>query len=103
MKRKATQKLPPGWTAERVRAVIDHYDNQTDDEAAAEIEAAEDAPLPRFSGETWMSVPTKLVGAVHRLIKEHEKRGLRTGLRNAKNKPAGKRPKKNAGHVGTTV
>jgi hypothetical protein len=32
--------FPPGWDEERILAVIAHYENQTDDERAAEIEAA---------------------------------------------------------------
>ena len=31
--------FPPGWDEERVREVIDHYESQTDEEAAAEYEA----------------------------------------------------------------
>ena len=38
MKKKT--KLPPGWTDKRVREVIQHYENQTEDEQYAEIEAA---------------------------------------------------------------
>ena len=34
------QKFPPGWNEARVRQVIEHYETQSDDERAAEIEAA---------------------------------------------------------------
>ena len=34
------QKLPEGWTEERIKKVIDHYESQPDDEAIAEDEAA---------------------------------------------------------------
>ena len=34
------QKFPPGWDERRVREVIAHYDSQTEEEQAAEIEAA---------------------------------------------------------------
>lgn len=74
MKRRTPQKLPPGWTEEKVRAVAEYYDNQSDEEGAAEIESAEEAPFPQFAGRTWMSVPTKLVATVTALIKEHEKK-----------------------------
>ena len=37
---KKKQNLPEGWTEERVRKVIAHYENQTDEERMAEIEAA---------------------------------------------------------------
>lgn len=33
-------KFPPGWDEERVRRVLAHYEEQTEDEAAAEDEAA---------------------------------------------------------------
>jgi hypothetical protein len=72
MKRATTQRFPAGWNEKKVRAVIAHYDQQTDEEGAAEIEAASEAP-----GETWMSVPTELVGAVTRLIKDHDLKGAR--------------------------
>ena len=62
------QKLPRGWTEKKIRAVIAHYDNQTEDEAAAEIESAPEA------SETWMSVPTELVDEVTRLIESHGKK-----------------------------
>jgi len=41
MKRKILNQFPPGWDERRVRKVIEHYDNQTDEEAAAELEAFE--------------------------------------------------------------
>jgi hypothetical protein len=58
------QKLPPGWTEERVRKVIEHYENQTEEEQAAEIEA-------EFAADnvTWVAVPTELVPKVVQLIK----------------------------------
>ena len=34
------QQFPPDWNEERVREVIAHYDNQTEEEQCAEIEAA---------------------------------------------------------------
>lgn len=54
---------PPGWDERRVREVIDYYENQTDEEAAAEADAAFEAPT-----ETMMSVPNDLVPAVRELI-----------------------------------
>jgi hypothetical protein len=39
MKRKTLNQFPPGWDERRVRKIIEHYDNQTDEEAAAELEA----------------------------------------------------------------
>jgi hypothetical protein len=57
------QKFPPGWDAERIRQVIDHYDNQDEDEQFAEIEAAQQA-----EGITMMAVPTELVPEVRALL-----------------------------------
>jgi hypothetical protein len=34
------QKLPKGWTHEKIRGAIDHYENQTGKEAVAEMEQA---------------------------------------------------------------
>ena len=34
------QKSPEGWSKERIKGVIDHYESQSDDEAIAEDEAA---------------------------------------------------------------
>jgi hypothetical protein len=41
-------RFPEGWDEERVREVLDYYENQTDEEAAAEDEAAfeNEAPTP---------------------------------------------------------
>lgn len=62
------QKLPPGWDEARVRRVIDHYDKLTDEERAAEIEAAAEA-----ADQTMISVPTDLVPAVLKMIARHRK------------------------------
>ena len=37
-------KFPPGWDEERVKTVLAHYEEQSDDEAVAEDEAAYEAP-----------------------------------------------------------
>jgi hypothetical protein len=34
------QKFPPGWDEKRVQDLIAHYENQTEDEEFADIEAA---------------------------------------------------------------
>lgn len=56
-------KFPPGWNAERVKSVIEHYEAQSEDEAVAEDEAAYEMP-----GQTIMEVPTDIVPAVRELI-----------------------------------
>jgi hypothetical protein len=62
------QQFPPGWNERRVRAVIDHYERLTDEELAREIEAA-----PELTEETLISVPTKLVPEVQKLIRRHQR------------------------------
>jgi hypothetical protein len=57
------QQFPPGWDEDRVRRVLAHYENQTEDEAVAEDEAAFEA-----EGQTVMVVPTDLVPAIQKLI-----------------------------------
>jgi hypothetical protein len=73
MKHTTKQRLPAGWSEKKVRDLIRHYDHQTDDEGAAEIEGAQEAP-----GETWMSVPSELVPAVVELIERHEARAAKS-------------------------
>ena len=57
------QRFPEGWDLERVQKLIAHYDNLSDDELAAEHEAALEAV-----DHTWMAVPNDLVPAVRALI-----------------------------------
>ncbi len=54
---------PKGWDRKRVEALIDHYDNQTDDEAIAEAEAAYKSVTT-----TMMQIPVDLVPKVQKLI-----------------------------------
>jgi hypothetical protein len=59
--------FPPGWDEERVRRLIAHYEEQTEEEAVAEDEAA-------FEDETQVSmmIPVELVPAVRELIAKHQ-------------------------------
>ena len=59
----AINDFPKGWDEARVRSVIDHYENQTEEEALAEDEAAFNDPT-----QTPMMVPRELVPEVMRLI-----------------------------------
>ena len=61
------EKYPPGWNEARVRRVLEYYESQSDEEAAAEIEAA-------FKGRTHttMEVPVALVPIVRTLIAERK-------------------------------
>jgi hypothetical protein len=56
-------KFPPGWDEERIRQVLAHYENQTEDEQFAEIEAAHEG-----ADVTMMAVPTELVPEVRALL-----------------------------------
>ncbi|MBI2117198.1 MAG: hypothetical protein HYT85_19280 [candidate division NC10 bacterium] len=56
-------KFPPGWDEERVRRVLEYYENQTDEEAVAEDEAAFESTT-----QTLMEVPVELVPEIRELI-----------------------------------
>lgn len=60
--------FPKGWNEKRVKKLIAHYENQTDEEAIAEDEAP-------FAGEetTVMEIPNKLVSAVRKLLAQVQK------------------------------
>lgn len=73
-----TEKYPRGWNAARVQRVLEHYESQTDEEAAAEIEAGLDG--------TTMEVPRALVPAVRELIAK------RKAARTKTSRDAGMRP-----------
>jgi len=56
-------KFPKGWDEERVKRVLDYYENQTEDEAVAEDEAAwED------TSQTFIEVPSELVPVIRELV-----------------------------------
>jgi hypothetical protein len=63
MTKKKKHAYPAGWDDERIRKLAEHYDNQTEDEQAAEHEAAFLA-----EGQTVMVVPTELVPEIVKLI-----------------------------------
>ncbi len=56
-------RFPPGWDDERVKRVLSHYENQSDEDAAAEDDAV-------FEGTstTVMEIPKHLVADVRELI-----------------------------------
>jgi len=63
-------RFPQGWDEDRVRKILEHYEQQTDEEAVAEDEAAfEDA------GQTFIEVPRELVPAVREMIAKNARRG----------------------------
>ncbi len=57
------QKFPPGWDENRVKEMIVHYENQTEDEEFADIEEAREA-----EDITLMAIPTELVPEVRALL-----------------------------------
>jgi hypothetical protein len=60
-------KFPPGWDEERVRRVLAHYEEQTEEEALAEDEAGFEDQT-----QTVMEIPNELVPAVRELIAKHQ-------------------------------
>jgi len=62
-------RFPPGWDEERIRKVLWHYEEQTEEEAVAEDEAAFDDP-----SQTFMEVPNDLVPEIRSLIAKHQAR-----------------------------
>jgi hypothetical protein len=57
------QEFPPGWDEKRVKEYIAHYENQTEEEEFADIEAAREA-----DDVTLMAIPTELVPEVRALL-----------------------------------
>ena len=57
------QRLPRGWTEKRIRELAAYHDHQTEEQQAAEIEAALSA-----KNETLMVVPTELVPEILAII-----------------------------------
>jgi hypothetical protein len=60
------KKYPRGWDESRVRRVLDYYESQSDEAAAAEIDAAFES--------TTMQVPVALVPTVRQLIAKRKTR-----------------------------
>jgi hypothetical protein len=56
-------RYPQGWDEERVRRVLEHYEQQSENEAVAEDEAAYEQTT-----HTIMDVPIRLVPVVRELI-----------------------------------
>jgi hypothetical protein len=67
MTKKRKHVYPVGWDEGRIRKLAEHYENQTEDEQAAEHEAAFLA-----EGQTVMVVPTELVPEIVRLISKKQ-------------------------------
>ncbi len=61
-------RFPPGWDEKRVRKVLAHYEDQSEEEAVAEDEAAREDPR-----QTLMEIPNELVPEVRELLARREK------------------------------
>jgi hypothetical protein len=57
------QRLPKGWTEEKIRKLAEHHDKLTENQQAAEIEAG-----LTEENHTVMVVPTELVPEIVKLI-----------------------------------
>ena len=60
-------RFPPGWDEEKVRRILSHYEEQTEEEAVAEDEAAFEDQT-----QTVMEIPNELVPVVRELIAKHQ-------------------------------
>ena len=60
-------KFPPGWDEKKVRKVLAHYEEQSEEEALAEDEAAYED-----KNQTFMEIPNELVPKVRELIAHHK-------------------------------
>lgn len=61
-----SQAYPKGWDEERVRRVLAHYEEQSEEEAVAEDEAASET-----AGQTFIEVPNELIPAIREMIARH--------------------------------
>ena len=61
-------KFPTGWDEQRVRRVLKHYEEQTEEEAVAEDEAAYED-----STQAIMEVPKELVPTIREMIAKHKR------------------------------
>ena len=59
--------FPEGWDEARVRKVIAHYEQQSEEEAVAEDEAAYESTT-----QTFVEVPNDLLPVVRELIAKHK-------------------------------
>ncbi|MBI4861795.1 MAG: hypothetical protein HY815_16285 [Candidatus Riflebacteria bacterium] len=67
--RRDPNRYPIGWSADRVKAVIKHYESQTADDAIAEADRA-------FvnAKQEWVAIPLELVPVIRELLARYEDR-----------------------------
>ena len=63
LKSSKKNKFPKGWDETKVRKVIAHYEDQSEEDAAAE-----DDKIFNDSQSTYMRIPVRLVPAVRKLL-----------------------------------
>ena len=61
-------KYPAGWNAERVKRLIDHYESMSEEDQAAE----DDAAVEQKPGQTVVTVPEELMPAIRQLLASHK-------------------------------
>ncbi|HEO64712.1 MAG TPA: hypothetical protein ENI73_02480 [Spirochaetes bacterium] len=59
--------FPTGWDEKRVQKVLEHYEQQSEEEAIAEDESSFEDPA-----QTIMEVPNDLVPAIREMIARHQ-------------------------------
>ncbi len=59
---------PAGWDAARVGRLIDQHESLSDDELAAE----DDAAIGERPGQTTITVPSELLPAIRQLLARHK-------------------------------
>ena len=62
------QKFPPGWDAERVKKLIDHYDQISE----GDLEVEDEAATEEHDGQTVIAVPNDLLPAIRKLLADHK-------------------------------
>ncbi|MGA1840273.1 MAG: hypothetical protein ACMUIU_06565 [bacterium] len=60
-------KFPPGWDEKKVRKVLVHYEEQSEEEALAE-----DGAVYKDKNQIFMEIPIELVPKVRELIAHHK-------------------------------
>jgi hypothetical protein len=61
-------KYPAGWDADRVKRLIDHYESISEEDQAAE----DDAAVEEKQGQTVVTVPDGLMPAIRQLLAGHK-------------------------------
>lgn len=69
-RRSSTRETGAESGSRRTKKILEHYERQSDEEAAAGIAAA-----PLAGPTSWVEVPTELVPKVRKLIEKHRATG----------------------------